>query len=58
MDQHHFPWAVYNQWTGILEWTTGLTYFWFSHIFGWFNWLSLAKEPLRNLYPTEIRTGK
>ena len=23
-----------DYWTEILEWTTGLTYFWFSHIFG------------------------
>ena len=24
-----------DYWTGILEWTTGLAYFWFLHIFGW-----------------------
>ena len=24
-------WVVYN------HWNTGLTYFWFLHIFGWFN---------------------
>ena len=29
-------------WIGTLEWTTGLTYFWFSHIFNWFNWISLV----------------
>ena len=26
-----------DYWTGTLEWTTGLTCFWFSHIFGQFN---------------------
>jgi len=27
--------SVYKQWNGILEWTTGLTYVWVLHIFGW-----------------------
>jgi len=24
-----------DYWTGILEWTIGLAYFWFLHIFVW-----------------------
>ena len=33
--------VVYNQWTELLDWNTGMDYwtdiFWFVHIFGWFN---------------------
>ena len=45
--------VVYNQWTGLLEWITGLAYFWFLHIFGWFTLTS--ERASRNLYPNELR---
>ena len=33
-----------DYWTGILEWTTGITYFWFLHILGGLIDFSLAKK--------------
>jgi len=31
-DQVYISKGVTNHWTGTLDWTTGLTYFWFLHI--------------------------
>ena len=51
MDSNSSIKGVTIQWTGLLDWNTGLTYFWFLHIL-WLDLRSLAsKNPLDTCSP-------